>query len=47
MYQINKATNRIKPLEKKRFAELGFYERENLQEWLANEPIRLLKIGSI
>lgn len=41
MFQIDKATNRIKPLVVKRFVELGFHERENLQEWLANEPAAL------
>lgn len=41
MYQINKAQNRIKPLAVKRFSDLGFQEREHLQEWLANEPMAL------
>ena len=41
MFQIDKATNRIKPLVVKRFIELGFHEREHLQEWLANEPAAL------
>lgn len=39
MYQIDKTTNRIKKLERKKFAELGFTERAHLQEWLANEPM--------
>jgi hypothetical protein len=39
MYQIDKAMNRIKRLEKKRFTDLGFTERAHLQEWLANEPM--------
>jgi hypothetical protein len=38
MYQIDRKTNRIKQLNIKRFAELGFYERDHLQEWIANEP---------
>ncbi|MBS3954217.1 MAG: DUF4268 domain-containing protein [Methylomicrobium sp.] len=38
MYQIDKSTNRIKQLSVKKFAELGFYERDHLQEWIANEP---------
>ena len=38
MYQIDKANNRIKQLSLKKFAELGFHEREHLQEWLAHEP---------
>jgi len=38
MYQINKATNRISKLETKTFSDLRFKERENLQEWIANNP---------
>jgi len=38
MYQINKTTNSISKLEEKTFSELGFKERENLQEWLAGNP---------
>lgn len=38
MYLINKDKNRIVKLDEKTFSELGFRERENLQEWLANEP---------
>jgi len=41
MYQIDKAQNRIRQLDVKKFSELGFHEREHLQEWLANEPIAL------
>lgn len=41
MYQIDKDQNRIKPLSVKRFCDLGFCEREHLQEWLANEPMAL------
>jgi len=41
MYQINKAKNRIQPLSVKRFSDLGFQERDHLQEWLANEPLAL------
>lgn len=41
MYQIDKSQNRIKRLDKKQFAELGFTERKHLQEWLANEPSAL------
>jgi hypothetical protein len=39
MFQIDKANNRIKRLDKKKFTELGFTERAHLQEWLANEPM--------
>jgi RecB family endonuclease NucS len=38
MYQIDKANNRIKPLMVKRFTDLGFRERQHLQEWLAHHP---------
>jgi len=38
MYQINKASNSILPLEKKSFSELGFRERQNLQEWIVKQP---------
>ena len=38
MYQINKTTNRISKLETKTFSDLRFKERENLQEWIANNP---------
>ena len=35
MYQINKQENRITEITKKTFYELGFKEREHLQEWIA------------
>lgn len=38
MYQINKAENNLTKLEKKSFTDLGFRERENLQEWIAKNP---------
>lgn len=38
MYIINKSTNTISKLEEKTFSQLGFKERENLQEWLAGNP---------
>ena len=38
MYQINRATNNITKLEQKLFSELGFREREHLQEWIAKNP---------
>ncbi len=41
MFKVNKADNRISRLETKRFSDLGFREREHLQEWLANEPSAL------
>jgi hypothetical protein len=41
MYQINPKTNELVELKAKRFSELGFKEREHLQEWLANCPTAL------
>lgn len=41
MFLINKEKNRIEKVSEKTFSELGFRERENLQEWLANNPSSL------
>lgn len=41
MYIIDKEKNRISKLEEKTFHELKFKERENLQEWIANNPSSL------
>lgn len=38
MYLIDKENNRIQNLAKKTFSELGFRERQHLQEWIANKP---------
>ena len=38
MYRIDPQSNRVVKLEQRSFSELGFKERENLQEWIANEP---------
>jgi len=38
MYLLNKSKNRITQLEPKSFSELGFRERSDLQEWIANDP---------
>ncbi|HRE76597.1 MAG TPA: DUF4268 domain-containing protein [Flavobacterium sp.] len=38
MYIIDKNTNRITKLNEKSFTELGFRERNHLQEWIANNP---------
>lgn len=38
MYQINPASKRISPLTVKSFSELGFSERNDLQEWISHEP---------
>lgn len=41
MFTVNHQTNRISPVKTKKFSELGFTERKNLQEWLAHEPSAL------
>lgn len=38
MYIVNNKTNRITPLEINTFTNLGFRERQHLQEWLAHQP---------
>ncbi|MCO6493904.1 MAG: DUF4268 domain-containing protein [Phaeodactylibacter sp.] len=38
MYTIDKHNNRINRLEEKTFSELGFKEREHLQEWISKDP---------
>lgn len=38
MFRIDKTSNRISKLETVSFADLGFGERQHLQEWLANQP---------
>lgn len=38
MFKIDKESNRISRIETKRFSDLGFRERDHLQEWLANQP---------
>ncbi len=45
MYRINKHDNRIYPLEPRKFSDLGFRERDHLQEWLANYPEALEETG--
>ena len=41
MFKVNKSTNRIKPIKSKTFSDLGFKEKNNLQEWIANYPSAL------
>jgi len=41
MFKIDSVCNRISRIQSKSFTELGFKEREHLQEWLANEPSAL------
>jgi len=38
MYRINHQSNRITKIKQMKFTELGFSERNHLQEWLANQP---------
>lgn len=38
MFKINKEENSIEPLRSQTFAELGFRERQHLQEWIAKAP---------
>lgn len=38
MFRINHASNRITKLKEVSFTELGYTERNHLQEWLANQP---------
>lgn len=38
MYQINREANNITELKECLFGELGFKERDNLQEWIAKNP---------
>jgi hypothetical protein len=38
MYQINKEENDLTKLESRQFSDLGFREREHLQEWIAKNP---------
>ncbi len=38
MFIINKDENKIEKIPSKTFHELGFREREHLQEWIAKNP---------
>ena len=38
MYRINKSSNNITKLKEREFKDLGFREREHLQEWIAKNP---------
>lgn len=38
MFRINKETNEITQVEARLFGDLGFREREHLQEWIAKNP---------
>jgi hypothetical protein len=38
LFKIDKSDNRIERLAPRTFSELGFRERQHLQEWIANKP---------
>ena len=38
MYKISKSDNNITKLEQRLFSDLGFRERDHLQEWIAKNP---------
>lgn len=38
MYLIDKAENKIEKIRKCTFSDLGFRERDNLQEWISKDP---------
>ena len=38
MYKINRESNEIQKIKQCSFTELGFRERDHLQEWIAKEP---------
>ncbi len=46
MFQIDHTANRLRKLERATFSELGFREREHLQEWLATMPEALCEAMS-
>lgn len=46
MFQIDRSANRLRKLERTNFAEVGFREREHLQEWLATTPDALCEAMS-
>ena len=38
MFQVDRARNRLKKLDRTNFSDVGLREREHLQEWLAAMP---------
>lgn len=38
MFRVDRSLNRISRIPRKRFIDLGFREREHLQEWLVHQP---------
>lgn len=45
MFKIDPTANRIKPIQAKRFGDLGFNERQHLKEWLENSSQALVQGG--
>jgi len=41
MYKIDPTSNALTKLEERSFSDLGFKERDHLQEWIAKEPTAL------
>ncbi len=37
VFKVDRNTNRINPLKKRRFSDLGFKERDHIQEWLVHQ----------
>jgi hypothetical protein len=46
MFQIDRSANRLRKLERTSFSQVGFREREHLQEWLATMPDALCEAMS-
>lgn len=46
MFQIDRSANRLRKLERTSFSDVGFREREHLQEWLAAMPDALCEAMS-
>ncbi len=46
MFQIDRSANPLRKLERTSFSEVGFREREHLQEWLATMPDALCEAMS-
>ena len=47
MYQIHTDKNEISELQKCQFSELGFREREHVQEWIAKKPDVLAHLSPV
>lgn len=38
MYRIQRESNEVEEMKERRFSDLGFRERDHLQEWIAKRP---------